>query len=441
MSPLRACPHRGRCVLSSPQIRLSFFDEQLFDYYGDSKNNSPLKKFLPIVSGSPVYPVLYDANETVMSLPPIINGEHSKMSPSTRNVLIECTATDLTKGHFVLNTIVAMFSEYCATPFSVEPLEVVYPTYTAADCKSFPSLQKLSGRTMLTPDLSNRELSADVGYIQRAIGLGAEALPAASIPPLLSKMMIPSKISADEKTVTLTVPITRPDLMHACDVVEDVAVAYSFNKIPRHLPKVVCTGSQQPIQKLTELMRLEMAQMGFTEALTFALCSTDDIFTKMRREDDGKSAVVISNPKTEEFQVCRTSLLPGLLKTLARNKSNPLPWKLFEVSDIVVLDETADVGASNHRRLAVAYSDSSTSGFEVVHGAVERALQMLGPRAKGFTVKRGSDPSFLEGRCAELFLADGTKVGVFGTVHPEVLAQFEIDYPTSAADIYIDIFL
>ena len=441
MSPLRACPHRGRCVLSFPQIRLSFFDEQLFDYYGDSKNNSPLKKFLPIVSGSPVYPVLYDANETVMSLPPIINGEHSKMSPSTRNVLIECTATDLTKGHFVLNTIVAMFSEYCATPFSVEPLEVVYPTYTAADCKSFPSLQKLSGRTMLTPDLSNRELSADVGYIQRAIGLGAEALPAASLPPLLSKMMIPSKISADEKTVTLTVPITRPDLMHACDVVEDVAVAYSFNKIPRHLPKVVCTGSQQPIQKLTELMRLEMAQMGFTEALTFALCSTDDIFTKMRREDDGKSAVVISNPKTEEFQVCRTSLLPGLLKTLARNKSNPLPWKLFEVSDIVVLDETADVGASNHRRLAVAYSDSSTSGFEVVHGAVERALQMLGPRAKGFTVKRGSDPSFLEGRCAELFLADGTKVGVFGTVHPEVLAQFEIDYPTSAADIYVDIFL
>ena len=195
MSPLRACPHRGRCVLSFPQIRLSFFDEQLFDYYGDSKNNSPLKKFLPIVSGSPVYPVLYDANETVMSLPPIINGEHSKLSPSTRNVLIECTATDLTKGHFVLNTIVAMFSEYCATPFSVEPLEVVYPTYTAADCKSFPSLQKLSGRTMLTPDLSNRELSADVGYIQRAIGLGAEALPAASIPPLLSKMMIPSKIS------------------------------------------------------------------------------------------------------------------------------------------------------------------------------------------------------------------------------------------------------
>jgi phenylalanyl-tRNA synthetase beta subunit len=51
---------------------------------------------LPLLC-SPVYPVIYDANRTVCSLPPIINGEHSKISLSTRNVFIECTATDLTK--------------------------------------------------------------------------------------------------------------------------------------------------------------------------------------------------------------------------------------------------------------------------------------------------------------------------------------------------------
>ena len=52
----------------------------------------------------------------------------------------------------------------------------------------------------------------------------------------------------------------------------------------------------------------------------------------MRRVDDGKTAAVIANPKTAEFQLCRTSLLPGLFKTLGCNKSNPLPWRLFEVS-------------------------------------------------------------------------------------------------------------
>ena len=48
--------------------------------------------------------------------------------------------------------------------------------------------------------------------------------------------------------------------------------------------------------------------------------------------------VEIANPKTLEFQVVRTSLLPGLLKTIAANKKMPLPIKLYEISDVVVLD-------------------------------------------------------------------------------------------------------
>merc|ERR1740130_2018551 len=172
--------------------------------------------------------------------------------------------------------------------------------------------------------------------------------------------------------------------------------------------------------KLTELMRLECAQMGFTEALTFALCSTDDIFSKMRREDDGRSAVVISNPKTEEFQVARTSLLPGLLKTLQKNKSNPLPWRLFEVTDTIHVDDEADVGASNRRRLAlICCQSTTTSGFEVVHGALDRALMMIGPKAKGARLERASDPSYLDGRCAAIVLECGKRVGILGTIHPQ----------------------
>jgi phenylalanyl-tRNA synthetase beta chain len=52
-------------------------------------------------------------------------------------------------------------------------------------------------------------------------------------------------------------------------------------------------------------------------------------------------AVHISNPKTLEFQVCRTTLLPGILKTIAANKKMPLPIKIFEVSDVVIKDPSA----------------------------------------------------------------------------------------------------
>jgi phenylalanyl-tRNA synthetase beta chain len=78
---------------------------------------------LPPASSS-VYPVVFDVHRTVLSLPPIINGEHSKIGLGTRNVFIECTANDLTKAHVVLNTVVAMFSEYCDVPFVIEPVHV-----------------------------------------------------------------------------------------------------------------------------------------------------------------------------------------------------------------------------------------------------------------------------------------------------------------------------
>lgn len=44
-----------------------------------------------------MYPVIYDSKGVVLSLPPIINGDHSKITLNTKNIFIECTATDLTK--------------------------------------------------------------------------------------------------------------------------------------------------------------------------------------------------------------------------------------------------------------------------------------------------------------------------------------------------------
>ena len=73
---------------------------------------------------SPTFPVIYDAKRVVCSLPPIINGEHSKLTLATKNVFVECTATDLTKAHVVLNAVVTMFSEYAAIPFTAEAVDV-----------------------------------------------------------------------------------------------------------------------------------------------------------------------------------------------------------------------------------------------------------------------------------------------------------------------------
>ena len=62
----------------------------------------------------------------MLSLPPIINGAHSRIQLHTRNVFIECTATDLTKANVVLNTMIAMFSQYCEKPFTCVAFLVSY---------------------------------------------------------------------------------------------------------------------------------------------------------------------------------------------------------------------------------------------------------------------------------------------------------------------------
>lgn len=70
-------------------------------------------------------------------------------------------------------------------------------------------------------------------------------------------------------------------------------------------------------------------------------CSRADVADKMRKTIESIQACHISNPKTLDFQVARTSLLPGLLKTIASNRNMPLPLKTFEISDVVLRDDKA----------------------------------------------------------------------------------------------------
>lgn len=61
------------------------------------QNHAQLKQYLPIIRDSPLYPVVLDSNNVVLSMPPIINGHHSRITVDTKNIFIECTATDVTK--------------------------------------------------------------------------------------------------------------------------------------------------------------------------------------------------------------------------------------------------------------------------------------------------------------------------------------------------------
>ena len=99
--------------------------DQLFDVL---RQDQKLKKFLHIIEDSPKYPVFYDATRQVLSLPPIINSDTTKISMNTKNCLIEVTGTDLTKCKIVLSILACQFSHHCQgeNQYEIEPVEVIY---------------------------------------------------------------------------------------------------------------------------------------------------------------------------------------------------------------------------------------------------------------------------------------------------------------------------
>ncbi|XP_055736526.1 phenylalanine--tRNA ligase beta subunit-like isoform X1 [Salvelinus fontinalis] len=387
------------------------------------KTDSHLRHYLHIIEDKPVYPVIYDSNGIVLSMPPIINGDHSKISLNTKNVFIECTATDLTKAKIVLDMMVTMFCEYCEEPFTVEEAEVVYP----------------DGRTFLYPELAYRKETLSADFINRKVGISEST---EHIAQLLTKMCLRSEVTSDGEQIEVEIPPTRSDVIHACDIMEDAAMAYGFNNIPRTTPRTYTVANQLPLNKLSELLRQDLAAAGFTEALTFALCSQEDIADKLLKNISETRACHISNPKTAEFQVARTTLLSGLLKTVAANRKMPLPLRLFEISDVVLKDETKDVGARNNRRLCAVYYNKSP-GFEVIHGLMDRVMQLLEVKpgqGNGYHIQAADDSTFFPGRCAEIF-ARGKSIGRLGVLHPNVINHFELTMPCSALDIDIEPFL
>lgn len=107
---------------------------------------------------------------------------------------------------------------------------------------------------------------------------------------------------------------------------------------------------------------MESAMAGWSEVMPLILCSHDENFSWLNRVDDGKTAIKLENPKTAEYQVVRTSLLPGLLKTIRENKKHSVPIKIFEVADVAFKDPSLERQARNERHFAAAWY-GKTSGF------------------------------------------------------------------------------
>jgi len=379
--------------IASPRSRkfvpLDYSDEMTMDEILEKHPKG--RDYAKIVKDFPLFPLIIDGHDHVLSFPPIINGERTRVTIDTKNILLDTTGTDKRAVSVAVNIICTAMAEAGAKIESVE----------------------IGG--VQTPTLAPAERTVSVAECSRLLGIDMNADMMAS---LLQKMRFGAEpIGADK--VKVQVPCYRADIMHDWDLFEDVAIAYGYDKIQALPPKTFTVGKPHPVQINAALARGAFCGLGYLEVLPFTLTNEDVLYKKMQREKK-KGVLHVMHPISIENTVVRTDLLPLLLEFLTLNRHRELPQRLFTVGDVVDSCLTYQRAAGVSMHPDADFSEAYASADAVLH---ELSID--------YTVKESADPAFIEGRRADIIVA-GKTVGVFGEIHPAVLNAFELEHSVAA---------
>ena len=351
------------------------------------------------------YPLIVDRKRQVLSFPPIINGELTRVVEGTHNLFIDVTGTELNAIQRCLNVLVTALADMGGI---IESVRVEYPD-----------------QILVSPDLNPQKMKLHVDYSNEHLGLN---LSETQIIEALQKSRLDA-IKFGNRVLDVAIPAYRTDILHEIDLVEEVAIGYGYFNLTPTKPTTVTTGEQHKVNEVATDIRQIMVGMGFVEALNFILANEVDHYQKMRLKPE--ELVTLANPVSAEYSIIRNNLLPSLMKNLADSKHYVFPQRVFEVSDVIKLNKNSET--CTERRIHVAaVSSHPTANFTEIKSILESLLNNLG--LKTWAVKEINHPSFLEGRAAIISI-NNMELGVVGEIHPEVLNNFDLENPTCAFEI------
>ncbi len=274
-------------------------------------------------------------------------------------------------------------------------------------------------------------------------------------------------VTEDGERLSVATPSWRPDLNDPYDLVEEVARIVGYDKVPSILPTAPAGRGLTREQRLRRRAGLVLAGAGYVEVLTYPFVGRSDWDALgLDSDDPRRSTVRVANPLSEEEPELRTTLVPGLLKTLARNIGRG-------VSD-VALFEHAPVylprpGAGPAPILGVDRRPSEDEWAELQAAIPDQPMQvclvLAGERERSGWWGKGRPATWADalegvrrlahdlgvevemraaayapwhpGRCAEIVL-DGVVVGHGGELHPRVCKAYGVPERTAVAEVDLD---
>ncbi|MCX6711547.1 MAG: phenylalanine--tRNA ligase subunit beta, partial [Candidatus Woesearchaeota archaeon] len=215
------------------------------------------------------YPVFIDANNEILSMPPIINSEKTgKITEKTKDVFIECSGFDFNILKKCLNIVVTALADMGGTIYSME--------------------LQYGNKKIITPDLKPSTMKLDINYVNKILGLN---LKENDIKKYLEKM----GYSYINKKVL--VPAYRADILHQIDLVEDIAIAYGFENFKEEIPNISTIAKENDFEKFKNKIANFLVGFNLFEVNTFNLTNKEDQTTNCNLDAD---VIEISNPNTSE---------------------------------------------------------------------------------------------------------------------------------------------
>jgi phenylalanyl-tRNA synthetase beta chain len=364
-----------------------------------------------ILKDAKKYPIILDSNNSVLSFPPIVNSNETRLSTDIKNILIEVTAINRQTAE---DTIAIIAMSLFDSGFRINPV-TIYDTKT--------------GNKESTPKMEAKNMQIDAGYINQVLGLN---LTIQEISSYLKK----SRLGVDmergkRRKLTCTIPRYRTDIFHQIDIVEEAVIGYGVFNLQPSIPWSKTSGATSNLTKLFNVTREILVGMSMLEILSFSLVSKKVQYELMGIKNSISNTISVEGTKSTEYEVLRDSLIPSLLQTLSHNVHEEYPQKLFEIGKVFQisdgLDEHWNVGVVIAHNLA-NYTEAKSVMQELVNGCFGQVY------ARAISTPGSYNGMFMEGRCANIIFNE-KNIGVIGEITPRAIENFKLRVPVAAFEL------
>jgi phenylalanyl-tRNA synthetase beta chain len=355
------------------------------------------KQYGGIVSHGRLFPMLTDSRGVVLSFPPVVNGNATRVTRKTKDVFIDVTGTD----QRIVDDVLAIL------------------TTTMADMggKLGSVVVEQQKARRVTPDLRVSQVPLDLNLVREVTGLD-----------LTMKQIIGclERSRLDVRGSRVLVPRYRLDIIHRVDIAEEVALGYGVDRITAVYPPSKQPGMFNEYDQFLDKVSDIMAGSGMVELMTYELVDEDSLYNKFGRPSTDRIAV--ESPKSLEHSLLRDSLLPSLMGVLGRNVKEDYPQRIFEIGRVY---GRAGGGVSEtwHLGCLIAHSQSSYTEAKTHLESLTRLF--AGGEAE---TTDASHWAFAAGRSAVVRLGR-VGLGAVGEVKPEALEAFGVKVPVSGFEL------